>query len=237
MSRSLLLKTLSGLACGILVLIGLWVDPSNGQALFVWDLRGTAVQNDHAYAMLENRDSGELTWVGVGESIDQATVVRIERDRVVLFGEDHHIVLTDQTGDGIDRRRGLGLDGLLSKEFDHLLKIPTLISETHRVRLLEEISRAYEQANLTPAATRLHITDIVPGEEWVTGMRTAADLPAFGLQDKDLIIQINGISPRSYEYEETVRKTIFDVIKQAKLITVSYVRGEQVYSNVFEVIN
>ncbi len=236
MTRSLLPKTLSGLACGILVLIGLWVDPSNGQTPFEWDLRGTAVQNDHAYAILENRETGERVWVGVGDTINQATVIRIERDRVVLFGEDHHIVLTDQTGNDIDRRGGSGLDGLLSEEFARLLKIPTLISETHRVRLLEEISRVYEQGNLISAATRLHIIHIVPGEEWVTGVRTAADLPALGLQDKDLIIQINGITPTSYYYEKGW-ETIFDVVKRAKLITVSYVRGEQVYSNVFEVLN
>ena len=233
MNHSLLTKIILGLTFTVFIHVGLGVCPSNGQTPFNWKLHGTALYDGHAYAILDHEDTGNLKWVGVGERIDQATVVRIERHRVVLFDPRRgHVILTDVSDSEINQI--MGLDALLNEEFNDLLKIPTLITENHHVRLLEEITQFYTQGKLTDAATRLPIVYIVPGEEWVTGMRTTVDLPILGLQDQDIIIRINGISPNS---SEETWKTISDVIKRAMLITVTFVRGGQVHSNVFEVFN
>ncbi len=226
----------------ILLLLNVWVSPSISQPTFVWNLHGTVFQNGHAYAILQNKEGGKQQRVGVGEVIDEATVIRIERDRVELLDRNNQGIILSLAGfEGkqisplISSSKdmagvGINLNVFLDQELRRILEkpLPTM-TDADRQKLVGEVSRALDQGKVIPASTALVIGG---GEEWVTGLKTTASVNSMGLQEKDLIIAMNGISAGSDKgkWEKT-----FETIKRAKVVTFCYLRGEELTLKVFEV--
>ncbi len=229
-----------------LVLVGLFtlaaVIESHAQSTFGWNLKGTGLDKGHAYAVLQNKETGKQQWVGVGQVIDEARVVRIDRARVVIIDQNNRLI--DLSLAGLESEHtppllsspkdvvapGKDLNAFLIEEGKRILAkpLPTM-TEADRRKLVEEITRVFDQGKIIPASTTLVIGG---GEEWVTGAKTTTNIKSMGLQEKDLIIAVNGISPDS---DKKKWENIFEVIKGAKLIIFSYLREEELHYKMFEV--
>ncbi len=225
-----------------LLLLNVWIYPSLGQPTFGWNLHGTVFQNDHAYAILQNKEGGKQQRVGVGEVIDEARVIRIERDRAELLDRNNKGIILSLVGfEGkqitplISSSKdmagvGINLNVFLDQELKRLLEkpLPTM-TDVDRQKLVGEITQALNQGKVIPASTALVIGG---GEEWVTGLKTTVSVNSMGLQEKDLIIAMNGISAGS---DSKKWENIFETIKRAKVVTFCYLRGEELTLKVFEV--
>jgi hypothetical protein len=233
-------KTVRAVALGIFILFS-WVSFSHGETNFIWDLKGTGLDKGHAYAILQNKETGKQQWVGVGEKIDEARVVRIERGGVALFDLNNRridLTLAGLESDSIpplvsspaDKvETGKDLNAFLSDEFGRLIDSPVRMTENDRKKLVEELKQALNAGKLTPDSTTLVIGG---GEEWVTGAKTSTAIQSIGLQKEDRILLLNGISPDS---DPKKWENIFDVIKKARLVIVAYLHGNELGSKVFEV--
>ncbi len=232
-------KKVGYLAVGILALAVI-ASTTYGEQAFIWDLKGTGLDKDRAYAVLQNKETGKQQWVGVGEMIGEARVVRIERARVVIVDQnvgridlalaglesDHITPLLSSPKDRVEM--GKDLNGFLNDEVYHLLERPVPMTENERKKLVAELMRAFKEGKLAPDSTTLVIGG---GEEWIKGAKTATEIKSMGLQKEDLLLQMNGISPDS----DKKWQDIFDVIKRARLVTFSYLHGDELDSKAFEV--
>lgn len=227
-------------AVGILALAVI-ASATYAEQAFNWDLKGTGLDKDHAYAVLQNKETGKQQWVGVGEMIGEARVVRIERARTVIVDQnmgridlvlaglesDHITPLLSSPSDRVEI--GKDMNGFLNDEVYRLLEKPVRMTENDRKKLVAEFMRVFNEGKLAPDSTTLVIGG---GEEWIRGVKTATEIKSMGLQKDDLILQINGISPDSNEKKW---EDIFDVLKGARLITFSYLHGDELDSKAFEV--
>lgn len=216
------------------------VIPTRAEITLSWELKGTGLDKNHAYAILQNKQTGKQQWVRVGEIIDEARVVRIERARVVLFDQSRKIdlLLAGLDSDHIPPlfsppkdmgEQGKDINTFLSDEINRLMDKPVPMTENDRKKLVAELMKVQGEGKMVPASSTLVIGG---GEEWLTGAKTTTDIKSMGLQKGDLIFLINGMSP---DPDKRKWENIFDVLKRAKLIIFSYLHGEKLYSKVFEI--
>ncbi|HEX9756738.1 MAG TPA: hypothetical protein VGB26_02930 [Nitrospiria bacterium] len=210
------------------------------QSGFEWTLRATGLQQGHAFAIFEHPEITERKWVGVGESINGSQVVRVERFRVILDTPRGRSILSlggnegqgfpplvESPRDGYEH--GTDLNALLNEKIMGLVNQPILIPEDVRGRLVKSLKESFDAGQMVPGEATLVIGG---GEEWVPGIKTKVDFPIIGIEKEDQIILINGMVP---DLDGKKWKNVLGVIQDAKLLIFAFIRGEEIFSEVFEV--
>ena len=210
------------------------------QEEFKWFLKGSGVDQGRSYGIFEHKETRDRVWVGVGETLDGRKVTRVEKFRVVIQTEHGEKVLTlgangndgSPFGESTPDDFGIGtaMDDFLNEEIMRQAENPIPISEEDRQNIIKSLEEGLKEGKFSAVSTSIYF---MGGEEWVTGLRTQADFPVLGLNQEDLIVFINGMSP---SVEEKKWKNILDVLKKANLLIFAFVRDGEAFSKVFKVI-
>ena len=151
-------------------------------------------QNGAAYAVIEDTKTRQQNLYRTGDSIQNATVKMILREKVVLrVNESDEILTMEEIANGRSRSSG--------KQSRQATRLP-VSSYTRKITLnrasienaLENIGQLMDQATIRP-----HIEDGRPAGIAITGIRPNAIFRKMRLRNGDVITGVNGRSIESVE--------------------------------------
>ena len=229
-----------------------------------WGLQGIVLVDDgSAYALfITGGSNASEKWVKAGDYLGQYLIHRIEKNRVVVLDGELEILL--YPGDGITRpaaprspppvsappapqlerpspppaKKDVPIDKVVqlsrplqeisSEQFEQNFQSPAALSSKDRQKAVSEITRAYQEGAMSPFFTQLVNEE---SKEVVSGVKAASAIKVLGLQKGDFIFHINGITLDSEERWHDV----LEVIQGSEIVSVGFMRGDEVHLNVFKV--
>jgi len=116
---------------------------------------------------------------------------------------------------------------LLTHEIMNLSRNPVPLSAEEHGLFIKDLSAAVSERNLVPQSGAYIKED---QERKITGMVAASDIQSMGISRGDLLIHINGIFLNS----ENRWGDVLSAVKDANLVTFSYLRGTEIHSQVLK---